>query len=253
MFAVDFAQPAKSKPLPTIYIATTTTGIPYGKDRSLDRSGHSKPKHLTNGLAAVEEQGLALVVADADPKSDKSSDTFYVDMVLPAAGTITVNGETILPSNHLNRPVKPGEVIGVRVGASCFAMLPFAAAGPGEAQALLDDDDGVDAGALRFSTRFKVQTHTEAMKSAYLVLTQACSGSGNSAVEALRAAKVGAQNLPHQWTVDAALGNVALRVSYDLEAHEAIQTSVNGVPFTTLPLHVMELKQTDKKSAAAQK
>jgi hypothetical protein len=247
MFSVDFAgsMPGKKdKPIPNIFLATTTTGIPYGKDRTLDRSGHAKPKHLTNGLAAVQEKGLALLLADADPKSDKKSETFYVDMVLPSFGALTVNEEPVAISTRLNRSIKAGDTIGIRIGSACFALTPFGDLGPITGQALKADEDGLSYGALRLSTTFHSETHNEPMRSAYLAYAENCIGAGNSAATHLHGAKVKATAMPHNWTVEAALDNTVLSIDYNPDDHAPIRTNVNGAEFKTPPLHVLELKET---------
>ena len=247
MFAMDFAgvNPlTRDKPIPTIYLATTTTGLPYGKDRTLDKSGHSKPRHLENGIAAVQDRGLALVLADANPKTDKSSDQFFLDMVLPSAGTFSINNETVLVNAKLDRKLNAGDIVGVRVDNACFAALPFAVSGPVTGLAVKADQDGLSFGAFRLSTSFRVKSMTDALRSAYLVLAQECHGDGNAAAVALRAARVRSADLPHQWTVDATLGATTLTVTYDLDARQSSDTRVNGVTFATSPLHVLELKNT---------
>jgi hypothetical protein len=247
MFAVDFAgaMPGKkNKPIPNIFLATTTTGIPYGKDRTLDRSGHSKPKHLTNGLAAVQEKGFALLLADADPKSDKKSETFYVDMVFPAVGDLTVNGEPVSVSTKLNHSIKAGDIIGLRVSSACFALKPFGNLGPMTGQALKADEDGLSNGALRLSTSFQSVTHNEPMRSAYLAYAESCKGEGNSASTRLQRAQVKTTAMPHIWTVEAALGETVLTIDYNPDDHASIRTKVNGADFKTAPLHVIELKET---------
>ena len=248
MFAFDFAAATatpgkKEKPVSSAYLATTTTGIPYGKDRSLDRSGHAKPKHLTNGFAAVQDKGLALLVSDADPASDKKPNLFYVDMVLPATGTLTLNGEVVTVSQKLSRPIHAGDVIGIRSGSACFAMMPFAASGPLQSQTLEADDDSLSYGALRLSTVFRAVTHTEQMPSAYLIYAQHCTSDGNSAAVHLSKAQVKSTQMPHQWTVDASMDGASLSIEYSPQDHTSIATKVNGADFTTTALHVLELKE----------
>jgi hypothetical protein len=247
MFAVDFAPPTtggKGKDIPNIFLATTTTGIPYGKDRSLDRSGHSKPKHLSNGLAAVQENGFALLIAGPDAKSDKDADQFYLDMVLPAAGALTLNDKPVAVSSSLDQPIHAGDTIGIHIGKACFAVTPIAASGPGMEQMLQADRDGLSDGALRLTTTFRTSNHTESMLSAYLVYAQSCTGAGNPAVSLLRSARVQASNGLHQRTIQAQLNGTTLLIDYDLDQHASTVTKVNGVEFATAPLHIVEIKET---------
>jgi len=238
MFAFDFpaAQSKKEQPIPTVYLATTAAGIPYGKDRSLDRSGHSKPKHLPNGFAAVQ-----------DPKFDKNANQLSVDMVLPATGSLTVNGSALAVSSKLNRPIHSGDVIGIRIANTCFAVMPFAAGGSLLSQTLQADSDGLSYGAIRLATLFRTNTHSEQMPSAYLAFAQTCSGPENSAAAHLRSAQVKSAVMPHVWTVEAAMDHTALTVSYNVQDRTPIETRVNGTLFTTPPLHVLELKDIATK------
>jgi hypothetical protein len=245
MFAFDFATPKKGEGLPNTYLAITATGRPYGQDKSLDKSGHSKPHHLKTNLGAIQDKGFALLVAEPDARNDDTgSSTLYVDMVLPNAGELTLDGKKLSPGSHMDVKLASGQTFGLRVGSGCFAVRPFTAKDSAAADVglhLISDSESEDNHAFRLSAPVSA-AHPVGI--GYLVNAEPCGGKDNPAEADLKAATLKESTKGKVWTVEAALPATvpqhpgALALDYDLGKFASTGARVNGAAFSTPPLKI---------------
>lgn len=241
MFALDFASGKGGKGLPNVYLATTATGLPYGQDKSTDKSGHSKPHHLKNNLGAVQDKGLALMVADPNPRTGDGAEMFYVDMVFPAAGTLTMDGKSISSSSKFEKKLGPEQVFGLHIGDTCVGVKVFTAEKSSVALSLKSDELSLANETFRLTA--VVNTAHGASQVGYLVKAERCKGKENVAEAELKAAVMKQSTDGGVWTVDATVAGTKLSLDYDLKSYESKAARVNDGVFTTPTLKVDLLRE----------
>jgi len=129
------AEFASAKKLPATWVLLDPFDAPYGKARTLDRSGHSKPKVLPNLISAVQDRGAVLALFDQSPgvssKEGKEAKSISTNVILPVeADAFYLDGERLhLPGGRkpFEFPLKPGSTICVREGNAVLAARLFAA------------------------------------------------------------------------------------------------------------------------------
>lgn len=150
MFAVDLVGPS---PVPTIIVTPDAFDNPYGLHKTRDPGGHDKPHHLPPNLSSVQEDGLALLVFDLDPREASEGQDFVTNLVLPAnPDSFLLDGRAIKLSASTRETASPSSVVGLRIRTSCFAARIFAVDpldGRAATVSLQGDREGWENGAVR--------------------------------------------------------------------------------------------------------
>jgi len=252
MFAADLTG---QTPLPSITLVPDDLDSPYGVEKALDKSGHSKPNHLPLNLSGVQEKGTALLVADLDPTAAVGRPTYATNLVLPAKATrILLGKKAIKVSSSLSESAVGSPVIGVRSDNSCFVARVISVDklnGNAPAMVLKADSTGLSNDVLRFviyhaQTSFSA-ADTQHLHVAFLVEATECKDDDQLAVEMQRLsdAQVKSSVKDGAWQGEVQLGQLRLEVAEDPSTRRAARMSVNGrsltTPVFTLNNHAMGL------------
>ena len=240
LFAVDFAQKGSgSKKLPSVFFGITSTGLPYGLDKKKDSGGHVKPHHMRTNLGAIQNLGLALMVAEANPDNDAGHSTYFIDLVFPADGQFTLDGKPASATSTQDRKLERGQTIGLHIGNACLAVRPIVPEGAAFDVHMVSNSDSQEQGT--FLLRAAVPTHGP-QQVGYLANIVRCTEKGNPAETDLKSADIKASTTGHTWTVDASVKSganaAALALHYDTSKFESTGYRVNGKDFTTPALNI---------------
>jgi hypothetical protein len=157
------------KELPVISVVPDVFDAPYGKFKSRDRSGHSKPRHPPLRPAVAQEKGAVLALLDLDPRAEKEIETLATNVLLPArADLVTLDGKTVDAAQPFELAAGPQSVVGIREGHAAVAIRIFSAQGCGgqkPAFRLKADAEGLPWGALRYTVyHYRGPTRQQAEK-----------------------------------------------------------------------------------------
>ena len=152
MIGVELASPKK---LPVLAIMPDATDSPYGKEKTLDKSGHPKPTHLPMRPVCVQEKGTVLAMLDLDTSGVPETRSIATNVLLPAAAdAITLDGRRVSTAAEFEQPAPPDSVVGVREGNAGVAIRVFHADGLGGQKAavvLKADAAGLKEGVARLA------------------------------------------------------------------------------------------------------
>ncbi len=141
-----------TKTLPYIEVVPDDLDAPYGKVKTADKSGHSKPHHLKNHVAAVQERGTSLALFDLSPDiANKEHESVATNIVFPAhADAIFLDERRLEGGQPFDLPASKDSVVIVREGKAAAALRIFAAEGIGGQVARFQVKyDGNEWGAAR--------------------------------------------------------------------------------------------------------
>jgi hypothetical protein len=146
MIAVELAS-AKEK-FPAVTVAPDLTDQPYGKLRSKDRSGHSKPTHRALHPTIVQDKGYMVAWLNLD----KADEALTTSIVLPAlADRLVLDGRMTPAGKPFQMAGGPEAVVGIREGNSGVAIRVFQAEGESPRFVLQADAEGLKWGAARYT------------------------------------------------------------------------------------------------------
>ena len=120
-----------AKKLPYIEVAADVFDAPYGKIKTGDKSGHQKPKHLKDNIAAVQDKGTVLALLDVSPDvAGKTPESVATNVLFPVHADAVYLNEKKLPADQpYDEPADAGSVVIVREGQAAAALRLFAADG----------------------------------------------------------------------------------------------------------------------------
>jgi len=147
--SVEFAT---AKKMPVCSVVPDTSDAPYGKKLEKDKSGHDKPRHIKDIIAAVQEKGTILALLDLSPDMKSGAcASLATNIILPVrADGIYPDGERLDVSAPFEKAVTAGSTVFVREGKSAAAFRIFTADGAGGQQASFAVKyDGNEWGAAR--------------------------------------------------------------------------------------------------------
>jgi hypothetical protein len=164
--------------LATISVCGDSIDAPYGKVLIKDRTGHAKPVHLRNAMAAVQHEGMLLVLMDLSPGlGTEAVSSVATNILLPLrAEQIVLDGQPVKLPEEIRQvlaadsaavrsgsatsqpsagacwslPAATGSVIGIRHGNAGVALRILAVDGlAGQQPSLALKADGAPWGAGR--------------------------------------------------------------------------------------------------------
>ncbi len=222
--------------LPVVYIAPDTTDRPYGKVRTFDRSGHTKPYHLALNAATVQEKGTMLVLLDLDPGAQNAAGTLATNVVMPVRGTsLLLDGRAVAVTAPFERAGRIGSVAAVRAGNAGVAVRVLAAEGFGKYQPevfLKADPDGFAEGVARLAIYHyrgePVKFAQPHVRVALLFAAGRCASDAALAELARRAAaaEIKLRDEGNLWIAEA----LSLEITRDRQTREIVSRKVNGAP-----------------------
>lgn len=263
LFVADLTGP---RPLPSIILLPDMFDSPYGVLKARDRGGHMKVNHLPEHMSAVQDNGLALMVLDLDPKDALSDDkvkgnSFSTNLVLPAqADEIIVDGKPVKVSKSLNQAAQANSVVGVRAGTSCFAARFYqvdALDGKAPTFVLKADQAGLDNGAVRLvayhSQKGLTTTTADHLRVGVIAMAASCSDSAGltDAMKKLRDANIQTAESDGVFKVSAKVANTSVELTEDTKTRLPIQKKVNGTDYVS-PLFMVNGESMPLQSASAQ-
>jgi hypothetical protein len=232
---------ASAKDLTDITVVPDKQDNPYGKIKSKDRSGHSKPTHIPPHATSVQERGAMLTLLDLDPSREGAVESLATNLVLPSnADSITIDGHTVDTRSPFQKDGSAKSVIVVREGNAIAVLRIFEAGAIGGGQArfvLQGEKDGLQYNALRYTAyHFRGELQKIADKHVrvgILAYTATCSSEKQcaEAIERVKAAQIESNGQGHIWGVRVRVGTVELAAARDLDRHTILSRQVNEKPF----------------------
>jgi hypothetical protein len=220
---------ASAKELPVITVVPDLFDAPYGKLKSKDRSGHSKPTHIPLHPNLVQRKGAILALLDLDPSREKPTVSLATNIVLPAAAdSITLDDAVVDASKPFERPAGAKSVVTIREGRAAVAVRIFEAAacdGQKPAFVLKADPEGLKWGALRYAVyQYRGAEKQLTEKHLRVGILIAAGSDATELTERLRAAKI-------ETTSDGVRARVGSEVfEAGREKREGSVFSINGRP-----------------------
>lgn len=240
MISVELASEKTGKPLPVMAVIPDMIDSPYGKLKTLDRSGHSKPTHLPPNITAVQEKGVLLAMLDLDPTHEKKEiASLATNFLLPAAADqIVLDGKRISLGVPIEIAAKVDSIVGVREGQAGVVLRFFqidGCDGQSPAFAVKSDEIGLQDGAARLvayhyqgPAKMLAETHVRA---GMIIIAAPCrSDEEFAALQAEAKNAVIEQRADGKtWDVTARIGgSLSLSASHDLQHHKTLWRKVNG-------------------------
>jgi hypothetical protein len=146
MISVELASTKEN--FPAITVVPDLTDQPYGKLKSKDRSGHSKPTHPPLHAVVVQQKGMMRAVLNLD----KSPKELATNILLPAAADrIALDGDVIEAGKPFRKEGGPSSVVAIREGNAGVAVRIFHADGEKPRFVLQADTEGLRWGAARYT------------------------------------------------------------------------------------------------------
>jgi hypothetical protein len=217
---------------------------PYGTHELKDRSGHSKPTHLRNDLAAVQSNGTILALLHLNPNlANQPESTLATNILFPAnADQLLLDGNPLSLTPGQVVPVSSKTWLMVRQGKAVAAVRIFLADLSAEQQPESAElprwyikYDGTKANAARlvayhYQGEEKLLTD-KTLRAGIMMMVRSCDSP--EAVQAwadeLRKISLHQTLEDHQWTVET--GN--LKATLDLAKRIVVSRTVDGKEMVT--------------------
>lgn len=231
------AELASEKNLPVISFVVDALDAPFGLVRSTDRGGHSKPHHLPQLLATVQEKGFLLALVDVSPAIQVGEFTNLASNVLLPVGAdqMMLNGKIVDPAKPFDLTADANAVVGVREGKAAVAVRLFAADGAARQTPAwkLEFDGNTDGAARLVVQHYRGSTRKLTEKNVWcglIMLAARCETDGEFTAFLKRAAniKLAESRRDGVWQVKAKSGAVELEAGLDLDAKQIALRRVNG-------------------------
>ncbi len=125
--SVEFAT---NKKLPVTWIVLDSIDAPFGKQSFKDKSGHDKPKHLRDVLAAVQSGSSVLALHDLAPDlAHGKYESVATNIILPVEADAIYLDDTKLPAGQIGHSFEQAaskdSVVFVREGKTAAAFRIF--------------------------------------------------------------------------------------------------------------------------------
>jgi hypothetical protein len=234
---------ASSKVLPQISLVQDQFDSPYGGVLTPDPSGESKPTHLQDAIAAVQQQGTILALSNLGPQFSGSPSQTYTsiasNLLFPAqADDLYLNGVEIT-NRTAAITTSVGAVLGIRVGNSVVAVRFFQADGlAGYSPTCMIKFDGGASGAARFvvydySGPARAFAANTTCRVGVLVAVQQCTTDAAAAafLQSFQNAPVTLNTAGSQTSASVTLGNVTLAAALDTAKNTIVYRRVNGADY----------------------
>jgi hypothetical protein len=227
---------ASQKDLADITIVPDKQDNPYGKIKTKDRSGHSKPTHIPPHATSVQDRGAMLTLLDLDPSHEGAVESLATNIVLPSnADSIEMDGRRIDTKAPFKRDASDKSVIAVREGNAIVVLRIFEA---DQAHFVLQaEKDGLKYNALRY-TAYHYQGESKKLPDKHvrvgiLAYSTACTSEKQcaEAIERVKSAKIESHGEGHIWSVKAQIGGTELSAARDLDHRAILSRQVNGKSF----------------------
>jgi hypothetical protein len=242
---------ASQKILPVSWVVLDTIDAPYGKQTFVDRSGHDKPKHVKDVLAAVQTGGTVLGLIDLSPDLPHGkAESLATNIILPLRADAVYLDDVKLPAaqagHSFEQPASEKSIVFIREGKAAAAVRIFQAnALANQAPKFAVKYDGNEWGAGRLvvyhyqgkSTGF---SHGETPVAGVYLCAESCAD--DAAFEAFRqrmqAVRIDSQNDGKQWSASVGSGETRLEAALDLADHTIAYRRVGGQDVPSHPLTV---------------
>jgi hypothetical protein len=232
---------ASPKDLTDITVVPDKQDNPYGKIKSKDRSGHSKPTHIPVHATSVQDHGAILTLLDLDASHEGTVESLATNIVLPSnADALTMDGQTVDAKAPFRKEGSAKSVIAVREGNAITVLRIFEAdaSGGGKTEfALQGEKDGLKYNALRY-TAYHYRGESKKLADKHirvgiLAYTATCGSEKQCAevVDRVKSAQIESHGDAHIWTVKARVGETELGAVRDLDHRTILSREVNGKPF----------------------
>jgi len=162
---------ASPKRLCDITVVGDITDEPYGKNKTPDKSGHQKPKHLPVIFNPVQENGSLMVLADCKLSGEKNANCIATNILLPGnADNIEINGQIVPISGITEIPFNLTDVLVIREGNTALFIKVFELEGYNNAQpqiVLIADSIGLKDSTIRL-VLYHTREHIDKLKNVSL-------------------------------------------------------------------------------------
>jgi hypothetical protein len=232
---------ASAKDLVDITVVPDKQDNPYGKVKSKDRSGHSKPTHIPPHATSVQDRGVMLTLLDLDASREGEVQSLTTDLVLPSnADAISIDGRAVDVKAPFRTDASAKSVIAVREGNAIVVLRIFEAGAVQQDHPvflLQADNEGLKYNALRYTAyhyRGEAKKLTEKhVRVGILAFVTTCTSDRQcaEAIERVKAARIESHAGGHIWSVKAMVGKTELAAARDLDRRAILSRQVNGKPF----------------------
>ncbi len=225
-----------SKKLPYIQIAPDDFDAPYGKVKVNDKSGHQKPRHLKDNIAAVQDKGTVLALLDLSPEiSGKEHESVATNILFPTqADGVYLNDKKLSADQPLDQSVDKDAIIFVREGKAAAALRIFSADGvAGQTPHFAVKYDGSEWGAGRLVAYHyagaKKTIPTGPIHAGIFMHVERCDSDAafEDFMRRARACKIDEKHDGENWSASVQSGETRLEAGLDEKQHIAFRR-VNG-------------------------
>jgi len=225
--------------VPNITIVSDNTDHPFGKNKTKDKSGHSKPKHIPSRPLVLQSKGTLIAMLDLDASKESQSQSLSTNVLLPAkAHELLVDGQKISITDNFKAILnRRSTTIAVSSGDTVLAFKVFAADGSGGqgAQLMLKaDDESLRLGVVRLAIYHHQGKSLDPLEKnvrvGLLFKIKKCASEEKlrEFIQTLDQTKVSSATINNLWTVSAQVDSDLLEASYDLNSHRATVRRING-------------------------
>ena len=228
---------ASAKDLADITVVPDKQDNPYGKLKSKDRSGHSKPTHIPPHATSVQDHGAVLSLFDLDASHEGEISSLATNLVLPSnADAILLDGRPVDVSAAFSKAASSKSTVAVREG-NTIAVLRLFEGGEHASFLLQGEKEGLKYNAIRYTAyhyrgepKKLSEKHVRVGLLAY-VTTCTSDKQCAEAIERVKSARIESHGDAHIWNVRAEVGKTELTAARDLDQHKILSRQVNGKPF----------------------
>ncbi len=225
-----------AKTLPFIQFTADSTDSPYGKIKSIDRSGHKKPRKEKDLIASVQARDAVLAVASVMPPPGGNVTCLASNIILPLlADGIYVDDRRVDTSLSVDTALTERSTIFVREGSAAIAIRLFAAdALAGQNPVLSLKFDGREWGAGRvvaYHYRGK-EANLEGQEGqvGFFVIARRCATEESFAAfrDEVMAIPVEIKNDRGIWEASMVWAGHSLKAGIDLQEHRIASRLIDG-------------------------
>jgi hypothetical protein len=226
--------------MPDITIVPDIFDAPYGLVKPVDKSGHSKPTHLSLNTTTVQSKGTLLALLALDPRLAGTAVTYATNVILPAlADSILLDGSKKNLSVATSIATSVGTVITICNGKTAVAIRivhadSLQSAAP--AVVLQSDTTGLKNSAVRL-TLYHTRTNTAAitqsmLKVGLMIAAEPCSTKAqrDSLTNRVRNMAITDSVAGKTWSVSAVLKGSTFEAGVNLTSRRPIYRTVDGQP-----------------------
>lgn len=218
---------------PQAIIASDIYNNPYGTQKHVNTGTKHKPVHLVYNPGCVERSGNALMTSELKlGKLPPDAQTYTLNLLLPKAATIGINGSTVSLNSPTTIHVDPNSVVTASYGGAVAGFRFANFIGPVQPQMdLVADSEGLAAGVVRLRITILPNGVPAGRGAEHIAMlaSVADNTSASTMANRLRAASLSSDLRGPDWVASANIGGESLQVTRPTSAPKTYGTvAING-------------------------